>query len=244
MNSLSNATGEFGRELGAMLPKAVGLLAAAWVVVFLVLLFILQTVKRHMRPRILRADDNVRAWALSLRYRGQDVFGSERVPLTWFMRFWTNFASAPSLSFWSVAIPLILIMRGYHNAGLRLWLLPGLCFCGSMVLSNVLKRVFKRVRPERAAGSFGHKMKDASFPSGHSLTSLCFWSTMALSFALSGVAPLVAALFAVMAAMIVALTGLSRIYMGVHHPSDVIGGYFIGAVWSLAAYGLLSAALS
>jgi membrane-associated phospholipid phosphatase len=42
--------------------------------------------------------------------------------------------------------------------------------------------------------------------------------------------------FTLLAVIIVGLTGLSRVYMGVHFPSDVMGGYFIGAMWCLACF--------
>lgn len=244
--------GGFGRELWHYLPLMFARLMAAWVVVFCFLLLLFRVVKSRLRPHVLRADDRVRAIALSLRYRGQDVFGGERVFLTWFMRFWTNFASAPSLSFWSLMIPLWFYAHRFSpppfavsNAStegmasannVALWMIPGACFCGSMLLSNILKRIFKRLRPERAPGSFGHKMKDASFPSGHSLTSFCFWAVLTLTLALAGASLPFVALFGVLSVVVVGFTGLSRVYMGVHHPSDVFGGYVIGAVWSLVAF--------
>lgn len=199
--------------------------------------------------------------------------GEERVPLTWFFRFWTNFASAPSLSTMSLAIPLLASHRAggvsaealwlsrtfpksfwaralaaniappqlalVAAAGLsaealraaRVWTMPGLCFGGSMVLSYWLKRIFKRLRPQRKVGGFGHKMKDGSFPSGHSLTSLCFWSAVTLAVATSGAPAWQTIAMGATSLSVVALTGLSRVYMGVHFPSDVLGGYFIGLVW-------------
>lgn len=199
--------------------------------------------------------------------------GQERVPLTWFFRFWTNFASAPCLSTVSLAVPLLATQRAggvsaealwlartfprtfwaralasniappqlafVAAAGLsaealrvaRVWTMPGLCFGGSMVLSYWLKKIFKRLRPQRKLGGFGHKMKDGSFPSGHSLTSFCFWTAFTLAVATSGAPAWQTVAMGAASVSIVALTGLSRVYMGVHFPSDVLGGFFIGLVW-------------
>ena len=88
----------------------------------------------------------------------------------------------------------------------------------------------------RAEGSFGHKMSDASFPSGHSLTSFCFWTGCVMAAALLGLGASQYALLAVATTLTILFTGLSRIYMGVHFPSDVVGGYVIGIVWCIVCY--------
>jgi membrane-associated phospholipid phosphatase len=172
----------------------------------------------------------------------------ERIALSWFFRFWTNFASAPSLSFWSVAIPFAILYRvdeSGHIGQVSSWLLPGLCYAGSMLLSFVIKRVFKRMRPPRPGKAFGYKLKDPSFPSGHSLTSFCFWVMFTLVLVQSSVfSSLGIVLLSVIALSIVLLTGLSRIYLGVHFPSDVLGGYTIGAVWCVACYFALNPILN
>lgn len=234
----------------------------AWIVSAAILVVGFSGVKNRVRNHVTRVDNAIRAWAATLRYRtpGNDIIErdetTERVNLSWFFRFWTNFASAPSLSFFSLVVPFIAWNYASHTdtirAGLRVannssstgwlhFLLPGLCYAGSMLLSYVLKRVFKRVRPPRKGFAFGHKLKDPSFPSGHSLTAFCFWMSCAATVARwSGWSSISIALFALMAVAIVALTGLSRVYLGVHFPSDVLGGYFIGLVWCIACFVALS----
>jgi undecaprenyl-diphosphatase len=106
-----------------------------------------------------------------------------------------------------------------------------------MLLSYVSKRIFKRVRPPIESGAFGHRLvRDPSFPSGHSLTSFCFWSMIVVSSIHQG-APLAIVLgLAALALAIILLTGLSRVYMRVHFPSDVLGGWTIGIVWCGVCY--------
>jgi membrane-associated phospholipid phosphatase len=233
----------------------------------LFLIYTFRALKPRLRSRIARLDETLQLFARRLRYRLQqadavlepDKPPSERVLVTWFFRFWTNFASAPSLSVISIGLAIWMFHQKmqqvtYGNFGqigqiaggfsalsedvlksTSLWLLPALCYFGSMGLSYVLKRAFRRARPLREKGAFGHRLKDGSFPSGHSLTAFCFWMMCALVVSTP--------LFALVAIAVVLLTGLSRIYMAVHWPSDVVGGYVIGAVWTAFCFLALRSVL-
>lgn len=230
----------------------------AWLFALLVLLFSFRALKPRLRSRVLKFDEALNAWARGLRYKLRRADAalepntppSERVLLSWFFRFWTNFASAPSLSFVAFVIPIWMFSRHQWPEpfaptllnNTEHWLIPAFCYFGSMGLSYILKRVFKRLRPVRDKGAFGHGLRDGSFPSGHSLTAFCFWMAMIVSVWMQTQSVFVTLAFAVVSVSIVALTGLSRIYMAVHWPSDVAGGYVIGAVWTfvflLACIGL------
>ena len=101
---------------------------------------------------------------------------------------------------------------------------------GVLVLDVGLKQLFARARPE-AFFDFYPLPASYSFPSGHAIFSACFFG---------GIAALVAhrldsrvrqaALWAAALALAL-LIGVSRIYLGVHYPSDVLGGYAVGMVW-------------
>jgi undecaprenyl-diphosphatase len=73
-----------------------------------------------------------------------------------------------------------------------------------------------------------------SFPSGHALFSICFFGVVAALVAAR--LPSIAARAAVwtVAVAIAFLIGLSRVYLGVHYPSDVIGGYAAAVAWASA----------
>ena len=250
--------GEFSAFLQRLLQLILSLLpifALTWLATFVVLVALFKGVKNRVRARVTHFDETIRVWAQTLRFKTIDeATQSERVARTWFFRFWTNFASAPSLSVISLLFPFFIYHRVLQFSGdpatafheMKAWLFPGLCYAGSMLLSFVIKKVFNRVRPPRKEHAFGYKLKDASFPSGHSLTAFCFWISLALVISLSGLLPFTASLaFTILAVLIIGLTGLSRVYMGVHFPSDVMGGYFIGVlwcvVWTVATYGRLAA---
>ena len=102
-------------------------------------------------------------------------------------------------------------------------------FGGALLLEFSLKRAFHRPRPTPffdlpTPASF-------SFPSGHALFSFCFFAGLAalLSPRLKGQAAKLA-LWAIAIAFILGI-GLSRVYLGVHYPSDVLAGYAAGVVW-------------
>lgn len=257
--SFSASAREFLTQLFTVLPGLLPRFVLAWALTFVVLICTILWLKKHIHPHVLRADAKIRAWARTLRYEDVTSTGpgsAERHARTWFFRFWTNFASAPSLIVFSILVPIVaywlvsnqepstavnVINRNW--LGPRIFFLPGLCYAGSMLLSFVSKRVFKRVRPERPEGAFGHKLKDGSFPSGHSLTSFAFWIMLSIAVGIFGAPLWVSVLLWSGAILTIILTGLSRIYLGVHFPSDVLGGFSIGLVWCIVCYFTLRPAL-
>lgn len=126
------------------------------------------------------------------------------------------------------AIPLLAAVfwwRGLRRAPV-VWLAAT---CGASVLVTLLKLHFRRVRPD-LPWAFVHE-PSYSFPSGHSVLavvvygSLIFLGMRHLRRDWERVAVCVVA-----GALILGI-GVSRIYLGVHYPSDVAAGYFVGAVW-------------
>jgi undecaprenyl-diphosphatase len=104
---------------------------------------------------------------------------------------------------------------------------------GAEALDQILKLLFNRPRPEPFFGLAAPITH--SFPSGHAMVSCCFFGVLAVILAARG-APWAAsrskrmAIFAV-AAILVALMGFSRVYLGFHYPTDVLAGYAAAVVW-------------
>jgi membrane-associated phospholipid phosphatase len=232
--SFPDALRLFGAQFFAVLPGLLPTFLLAWLATFFGIIALLRSLKTRVRTDVLRLDASIRTWALALRFRDALDHTTDRVLRTWFFRFWTNFASAPALITFSLAVPIWAAATRQPDP--QLFYLPGLSYTGSMFLSFVSKRVFKRVRPTRMAGSFGHKLKDGSFPSGHSLTSLCFWVMLVVTGITVGWSAPVWGMLALATLIIISMTGLSRIYLGVHFPSDVLGGFSIGVIWCLVCY--------
>lgn len=108
-----------------------------------------------------------------------------------------------------------------------IWLVVTLA--GALVLEVTLKAAFHRPRP---VPFFGPSPLTYSFPSGHALFSFSFYGVLAGLLAGRMSSRPARILAWVLAAILVLLIGLSRIYLGVHTPSDVIAGYLVGTIWT------------
>lgn len=107
-----------------------------------------------------------------------------------------------------------------------LWLT--MAMTGSLVLDLTLKYIYHRTRPTAYFGMAPHSY---SFPSGHALCSFCFYGVLAgLLSARTKSLPWRMLIWFAAAALVIAI-GLSRIYLGVHYPSDVVAGYLAATVW-------------
>ncbi len=131
-----------------------------------------------------------------------------------------------------VLIPLALVCcLLLARAGLRREALAvALSLAGAMLLSDVVKLLVSRPRPpvehlQAVAGS--------SFPSGHSTQASAFWFSLVLALAAAGVAPLLTRVAAGLALALVLAVALSRVYLGVHYPGDVIAGVLLGTGWAV-----------
>ena len=107
-----------------------------------------------------------------------------------------------------------------------------IAMAGSSILLVALKNVFQRARPQ----PFFETVLPASysFPSGHSLLSFCFYVALAAIVTARIERRLSQAIIWTCAALLVALIGFSRIYLGVHYPSDVLAGYAAALIWVVA----------
>ncbi|HEY0458669.1 MAG TPA: phosphatase PAP2 family protein [Pyrinomonadaceae bacterium] len=100
---------------------------------------------------------------------------------------------------------------------------------GEALLEVTLKLFFRRLRPEPF---FEYApLKTYSFPSGHALASLCFYGILAWLIARRVKSRGLKFSIWMAAATIVLLIGFSRIYLGVHFPSDVLAGFAAGFAW-------------
>ena len=100
---------------------------------------------------------------------------------------------------------------------------------GAMIINTTLKNIFRRQRPQELARQI--KLPQShSFPSGHSLLSAATYPIIAHHLVESQSLP-VQAMAHSLAGMIILGVGFSRVYFGVHFPSDVLGGFAAGFGW-------------
>ena len=160
-----------------------------------------------------RFDSAVRLW----------VHGFASPPLTTFMRMITEMGSVGLAVVMVISLGLFLTKGWKRAAG---WLL--LSVLGATILSISLKYGFHRPRPVPFFGIAPHSY---SFPSGHSLFSFCVYGTMAGLINARVRSLWLRVVVWTLAALLVIMIGMSRIYLGVHYPSDVIAGYLAALVW-------------
>jgi undecaprenyl-diphosphatase len=103
---------------------------------------------------------------------------------------------------------------------------------GGVALNEVMKLYFKRLRPD-LPWAFVHE-NSFSFPSGHSVLAIVMYGVIVYKTQDKLRSGWARAALVVGALLMVAGIGVSRVYLGVHYPSDVAAGYFVGAVWLAA----------
>ena len=86
--------------------------------------------------------------------------------------------------------------------------------------------------PGRRRSSATHCPRATAFPSGHALFAFCFFTAGAALLAPRLQHPALRWLVWAVAASLILAIGFSRIYLGVHYPSDVLAGYAVGLIWS------------
>jgi undecaprenyl-diphosphatase len=110
---------------------------------------------------------------------------------------------------------------------------------GGTVLSTALKAGFNRPRPDVEAVA---RVFTSSFPSGHAMLSAVTYLTLGLLLAESSPSRYLKAYCFDLGISLALLVRISRIYIGVHFPTDVVAGWCVGGAWALlcwAAYSLV-----
>lgn len=102
---------------------------------------------------------------------------------------------------------------------------------GTAVLNLVLKAAFDRPRPHVFPWLVPH-VGQSSFPSGHAMTSTVTYLTVAFLIARLEPSAALRRMTIGVAVLVVFLVGLSRLYLGVHYPSDVLAGWVAGVAWA------------
>jgi undecaprenyl-diphosphatase len=130
----------------------------------------------------------------------------------------------------SLAVIGYLLMDGKRGAAL--WVLVSVG--GGAVLGNLLKLAIERPRPDLVARMV--EVNTTSFPSGHAtLAAVTYLTLGALLARLEGRRR--AKIYVLTVAVVLTfLIGVSRIYLGVHWPTDVLAGWCVGAAWAMVCW--------
>ena len=143
-----------------------------------------------------------------------------------------------------VTLTVLALGVGFLLAIRRQWILLGgwlTAFVGGGLLDEVLKLVIRRPRPPYAAAFLQHY--SWSFPSGHAMGSLIGYGMLAYVLGVLWIHRRSAQISVVLgAALLIVAIGFSRLYLGVHYFSDVVGGYAAGLLWLSACISGLEVA--
>ena len=122
---------------------------------------------------------------------------------------------------------------------IRRWAAAGVFFlaiAGASGLNAVLKLGIHRARPEVVPHLA--EVSNASFPSGHAMISAATYMTVGALLAQTQPSRLVRTYLVSLSIVLALMIGISRLYLGVHWPSDVLAGWFLGGAWALLFWSL------
>jgi undecaprenyl-diphosphatase len=148
------------------------------------------------------------------------------------------FGDVTSLGSFTVLGALVAVVFGFlwldgkHHAAL----LVVLSAISGVLLSTLLKASFERPRPDLIT-HLAH-VSTASFPSGHAMLSAIIYLTLGVLIARVQTTRGLRIYPILVAIALAALIGLSRLYLGVHWPSDVLAGWMVGVGWALLCYAV------
>jgi undecaprenyl-diphosphatase len=148
------------------------------------------------------------------------------------VRDFTALGSTAVLSLIVISVAIFLALT--QNGQLALTVLA--CTISGTALSSFAKLHFARPRPELVPHQV--EVYTASFPSGHALMSAVVYLTLAVLIARTQPAFRVRAFIMGFAVFLTLLVGISRIYLGVHWPTDVLAGWCLGALWATLCWML------
>ena len=107
---------------------------------------------------------------------------------------------------------------------------------GALILNTGMKLFFAKPRPELWSRLIPEI--SFSFPSGHALGSMVLYGVLA--YLLSRLFPQKSSIFYSVAAVVIGAIGLSRLYLGVHWPTDVFAGYGVGLLWLIMSIAVFN----
>lgn len=147
----------------------------------------------------------------------------------WLTKALTDFTSLGGvtvLSLLTVLAVSYLLIIGKRRTGLFLLM----CIGGGWLMSHAMKLGIARPRPEIVAHLVD--VNDFSFPSGHAMLSAVTYLTLGALLSRTQTNRAARYFFVVAAILLTLVVGVSRVYLGVHYPTDVLGGWTAGAAWA------------
>lgn len=158
------------------------------------------------------------------------IQGLESPALTSIMKFFTFIGAGFPVVFLSLIALFFLYKVLHHRRELILFLWV---VFGSVLLNETLKLIFHRARP------ILHRIVNAngfSFPSGHSMAAFSLYGVLAFLLWRHIPSSIGRGILILLGTLMIMAIGTSRIYLGVHYPSDVLGGFLASGCWLAASF--------
>ncbi len=172
----------------------------------------------------------------------QEAFNFDKTILIWIHQFANPVLDRVMLSFTrlgnpSTVVPLTILVFSilwwrYYQTEAKIFALN--CLGGS-ILNTGLKLAFNKPRPQLWPQLISETT--FSYPSGHALGSMVLYGF--LGYLLATHMPQYAGAFYSAAGILIIAVGISRLYLGVHWPTDILAGYSVGFLWVLVCITLL-----
>ena len=141
------------------------------------------------------------------------------------MHAWTQLGSHWAIGTAAGLTAIMMLKQGRKHDAMTVAVSTG----GAMIINTVLKNIFRRQRPQELARRIALP-KSHSFPSGHSLLSAATYPIVVHHLVERESLPVQAVAHS-LAGITILGVGFSRVYFGVHFPSDVLGGFAAGFAW-------------
>src|SRR3954447_21483678 len=149
----------------------------------------------------------------------------ESPTLTPIMKFFTYIGAFPSVFVIFLLACFFLYFVLKHRIELLLF---GTVVIGTPIINQILKQFFHRVRPDL------HRLIEIggySFPSGHAMNAFTVYGILTFLLWRHINTRLGRTVLIMISSIFILMIGTSRVYLGVHYPSDIIGGYFASGFW-------------
>lgn len=158
-----------------------------------------------------------------------NYFYTLRSPQVNSIMIWITNLGGGIIIIFTVLVVVFLLQRKLPRLAIQFML----SVAGSEILNIILKNIFHRIRPQFypliVEGDF-------SFPSGHAMNSFVFYFSISYIFFQITKNRKLSIVTTILSFVLIILIGISRMYLGVHYPSDILGGYVAGSLWFVSLF--------
>lgn len=225
-NKVTNAALNLARLLGRASPTEKSTLAAACISAISLYAFV------EIADDVSEGDTAAFDRTILLAFRDPEDMSNPLGPawLESVMRDFTALGGVAVLTTFTFLVAgFLLLTRKRHAA----WMVM-ISVMGGVALSNLLKWGFGRPRPDLVPHATA--VYTQSFPSGHAMLSAVVYLTLGALMARTQADVRVKAYVLFAAGLLTIVVGISRVYLGVHWPTDVLAGWAVGAGWALVCW--------